>query len=71
MVECGTEIWEAVESVVERAMYTKDWLLITLKSIGERWRAAGSRTECQREEERKGLTAMERDVIGMESCDDQ
>jgi hypothetical protein len=44
---------------------------ITLKSIGERWRTAGSRTEWQREEERTGLTAMEREVIGVESSDDQ
>ncbi len=26
MVECGTEIWGAVGSVVERVMDTKDWL---------------------------------------------
>ncbi len=35
----GREGERCMESVVQRAMDTKDWLLITLKSTGERWRA--------------------------------
>jgi hypothetical protein len=43
------EHWRAVESVVQRAMDTKERLRITLKSIGERWRAQAAVENCREE----------------------